>query len=320
VKIGRLLRIVGLSLATILVLYLVLGSLYAWRLGQREETWHERAVALLQPADFDRWRRQRSRAHLFLEWELKAGPRGYRLRLYDDRGYLLYTGSPPALSNSGGEPVGRYVAGVLDRAAWRAVEDAAAALQPLHPQLAQTGAAAATDVRVRITHADGRRFTYRYSTVDYPRLPAALREFDDALYAAMAPSAIAPPHGHARRPASISYGVEELPALQRVLQGEREALYPSVVERMVDIGGPAINGLIEALVDGHAKHYRPASRYAAILDGLAAIDDPGGPARDAIRAVAERPSRHRAGRDLRRKAQAIVERFEERVRADDATL
>jgi len=305
VKLRRLFRITVAVLATVAVAYFALGGLFVYHVSKREETWHGRAVANSESQSPAEWLALR-RDQPVIEWSYRNAKRQtYVVRVYEDRRYI----SSVYRSLQSGQPA-RFVEGEVDRADWRGLRETIEVLYAQRNELFKSHKKDTDNVRLIITHANGHRVTYRYATTDYEQLPRLYRDFDTRLYSAMQSWTVKPHHGYAKPNVAIRYELDDLPNLVRGLESERQDLHASIVARMVAIGKPALPSLISTLHAGAETRYLPTSRYTAVLDGLAKLDDASGEGFALMKSLAQDSASLPGRKELKKQAQAAVDRLE----------
>ena len=238
----------ALVLGVLVVGYFVVGGFYVSKVSQREETWHEEAVANSVRATPEEWlavvhdENPRDRTAL----SVRNREVLYRIRIYEDRSYVsaLHPGSSDV-------PPIHLETGKIGLSEWRALRDLAEEMYPVRESLfQQDDNMNPADARLTIVHENRQRLLYKYHTANYAQLPQLLRDYDALLFKTMQSWEVKPHHGHARPMPQISYGAEAVPNLVRGLESPREDLHASVVKRLVDIGEPALPELIRVLREG----------------------------------------------------------------------
>ncbi|MDJ0751692.1 MAG: hypothetical protein QNJ11_19560, partial [Woeseiaceae bacterium] len=306
-KLGKWFKRTALVLGALAVLYFVVGSFYVSKVSQREEDWHEEAVANTVRATPEEWLDvvHHENPRIELRYRPKPGVL-YRVRVYEDRSYVsaLFPGSSDVT------PI-RFETGTIGISEWRALRDLAEEMYPVRETLFQDDDNRnPADARLTIVHENRQRLLYKYHTSSYAQLPQLLRDYDALLFKTMQSWTVKPHHGHARPVPQISYDVEAIPNLVRGLESPREDLHASVVERLVDIGQPALPELIRVLRKGEQARYRPVSRYSAVIDGIGELADVSSEGYTLAKSVAAGTDGAPGQKTLRKQAQEVVDRFE----------
>ena len=303
--IKRLFRIAAWVLGTLAVAYFGLGSLFVYHVSKREETWHDRWVADAEPQRIDEWLLLRNDRPV-IDWSYQNAKRQtYVVRIFEDRSYI----SAVYHYLASGQPA-RFAEGTVSGAEWRQLQETMEDLYAQRKELVKSHRKDRDNVRAMITHPDGLRATYRYNTARYEQAPQLYRDFDAQLFAAMQSWVVKPHHGYAKRRIALSYDREDLPNLARGLQSERQDLHASVVARMIALGEPALPVLVGTLRAGADQRYLPTSRYVAVLDGLAKLDDASGEGFALMKSLAEEPASIPGRRKLKKHAQDVVDQLE----------
>jgi hypothetical protein len=306
-KLGKWLKRIALGLGTLAVIYFVVGGLYVSKVSLREETWHEEAVANSIPASREEWLDEVRHGNPRIELRYRPKPGLlYLVRIYEDRGYVsaLHPGSSDV-------PPIHFETGKVGFSEWRALRDLAEEMYPVRETLFQEDDNKnLADARLTLIHENGQRVLYKYHTDRYAQLPQLLRDYDALLFGTMQTWNVKPHHGHARPMEQISYGVAAIPNLVRGLESPREDLHASVVERLVDIGQPALPELIRVLREGEQARYRPVSRYAAVIDGIGQLADLSSEGYTLAKSLAAGTDGAPGQKALSKQAQDVVDRLE----------
>ena len=305
----RSIRIVALILGVIAVLYFGIGSFYVHQVSQREESWHEQAVASAGDQTVAEWRLAKGTQPV-AEWLFVNEKRHtYVVRLFDDRKYVsaVYDQIVHGVGDPFDAPVPkRFETGTVSNAEWRTFEAMLDSMYENREQFYANSDRKEGNVTLAYSRDKAVPISYRLYSDDYQQWPSAYREFDDSLFAAMESWSVKPHHGYSRVVPDISYGTADLPALLRLLQSDREAAYPSTVSRMVALGEPARTALTEVLQSGEEVRYLPISRYKAVMDGLAELGDVGDAGFATIRKIAETPVSLPGRKELQAHAIALL--------------
>ena len=305
----RSIRNVALSLGVISVLYYAIGSLYIYQVSQREESWHEKAVANAIDQSVAEWRLAKG-SQPVAEWLFVNEKRHtYVVRLFDDRKYIsaVYDQIVHGVGDPYDAPVPkRFETGTVSSAEWRTFESLLESMYENREQFYANSDRKDGNVTLAYSRDNAVPIRYRLYSDDYQQWPSTYREFDDSLFAAMESWSVKPHHAYSRVVPDVSYGTGDLPALLRLLQSDREAGYPSIVSRMVALGEPARTALIEVLQSGEEVRYLPISRYIAVMDGLAELGDVGDAGFVTIKKIAQTPVSLPGRKELQAHATAIV--------------
>lgn len=306
-KFGKWLKRIALGLGALVLVYFVVGAFYVSDVSQREEDWHEEAVANTVPATVADWYNaaQQGNPRIELRFRPKAGLL-YLIRIYEDRNYVsaLHPGSSDV-------PPLRIETGRISMSEWHGLRDLAEQMYPVRESLFQEDDNKnLADARLTLVHENRQRVLYKYHTANYAQLPQLLRDYDAMLFEAMQSWKIKPHHGHAIPVPQLSYGIEAMPNLLRGLESPREELHASTVERLVEIGELALPDLIRILREGEEERYLPISRYTAVVSGIERLADRASAGYDAVKALAGSNASTSAQKELRKQAQAVVDRFE----------
>ena len=301
-----LLRIV-LTLGALVVVYIAVGSYVVSKVSQREETWHEEAVANSIPATAAEWHDLARNDHprVELRYRIKPGLL-YLVKIYEDRGYVsaLHPGSSDV-------PPIRIDTGKIGSSEWRALRDLAEEMFAVRDTLFQKDDNMnPADARLTLVTENRQRTLYKYHTASYAQLPQLLRDYDALLFETMRSWTVKPHHGHARPLPELSYGVATVPNLVRGLESPREELHVPVVNRLVDIGESALPELIRVLREGEQESYRPNSRYLAVVNGIGQLADVSSEGYQLAKAIADGRGGTPGEKELRKQAQDVVDRFE----------
>ena len=303
----RWLKRSALALGALVVVYFIAGSFYVANVSQREETWHEEAVANSEQATPEDWLDVVHDENPRIELRFRPKPGVlYQIRIYEDRSYVsaLHPGSSDV-------PPIRLDTGKIGLSEWRALRDLAEDMYPVRETLfQQDDNMNPADARLTIVHENRQRLLYKYHTASYAELPQLLRDYDELLFKTMQPWNVKPHHGHAKPMPQISYGAEVVPNLVRGLESSREDMHASVVKRLVDIGEPALPELIRVLREGEQARYRPVSRYAAVIDGIGQLADISSEGYTLAQSLAAGTDAAPGQVALRKQAQEVVDRLD----------
>ncbi len=305
----RSIRIVALILGVIAVLYFAIGGVYVYQQSQREESWHEKAVANAGDQTVAEWRLAKG-SQPVAEWFFVNEKRHtYVVRLFADRKYVsaVYGQIVHGVGDPYDSPMPkRFETGKISRAEWRAFESLLESMYENREQFYANSHREEGNVTLSYSRDNAVPIQYRLYTNDYQRWPSTYREFDDLLFATMESWSVKPHHGYSRVAPDISYRPEDLPWLVRLLQSDHEAAYPPIVSRMVALGEPARPALIEVLQSGEEVRYLPISRYIAVMDGLAELGDVGDDGFAMMKKIAETPVSLPGRKELKAHAMAVV--------------
>jgi hypothetical protein len=300
---------IALVLAVLVVAYVGVGAWYVGNVSQREETWHDEAIANSAPtSDADR---QAATWRGTPRIELRYRPSQsvlHVVQIDDDGRYVsaVYPGSSDA-------PPLRIETGSITRADRRELGVLSEQLYAVHESVIQPmDAVNPADARLHLTHDNGRRVLYRYRTAGFAALPEPLRAFDARLFESMQSWSVRPPHGYARPVPALHYDASAIPALVRGLESDREALHASVVERLVAIGPSALPELTRVLREGRDARFVPASRYLAVVDGIGQLADTSSEGYQLVVALGGRPASTPGDRELQRRARQVVKQVNAR--------
>lgn len=305
----RSIRNVALTLGAIAVLYYAIGSVYIYQVSQREETWHDRAVANAGDQSIDEWRFAKGTQPV-AEWLFVNEKRHtYVVRLFEDRRYVsaVYSQVVHGVGDPYDAPVPkRFESGKVSIAEWQKFESLFEEMFTNREQFYANSHRKDGNVTLAYSRDNAVPIRYRLYSNDYQQWPKTYREFDTNLFAAMESWYVKPHHSYSRTVADVAYGTEDLPALRRLLESDRAAAYPSIVARMVALGEPARSELIEVLQSGEDLRYLPISRYVAVMDGLAELGDVGDAGFAKMREIAETPVSLPGRKELQAHARTIV--------------
>jgi hypothetical protein len=308
-KLKRIIRTAALILAAIAVLYFAIGGVYVYQESQREESWHEKAVANAQDQTVSEWRLAKG-SRPIAEWFFVNEKRHtYVVRLFDDRKYVsaIYNRVVHGVGDPYDSPMPvRFEAGKVSISEWREFESL---LESIYENREQFRANShRKNGNVTLTYSRNNAFPgeYRLYSDEYQQWPSTYREFDDRLFAVMESWSVKPNHAYSRTLPELSYEPEDLSGLVRLLRSDREAAYPPIVSRMVVLGESARPALIEVLQSGEEVRYLPISRYIAVMDGLAELGDAGDAGFATMKKIAGTPVSLPGRKELKAHATAIV--------------
>jgi hypothetical protein len=308
-KLRRSIRIVALILGVIAVLYFAIGGIYIHLESQREESWHEKAVANASDQTVAEWRLAKG-SQPVAEWFFVNEKRHtYVVRLFDDREYVsaIYNRVVHGVGDPYDSPMPvRFETGKVSISEWRAFESLLESIYENRQQFYANSHRKNGNVTLAYSRNNASPNQYRLYSNEYQQWPSTYRDFDDRLFAAMESWSVKPHHGYSRVAPDISYESEDLPGLVRLLRSDREAAYPPIVSRMVALGEPARTALIEVLRSGEEVRYLPISRYSAVMDGLAELGDAGDAGFATMKKIAETPVSLPGRKALKAHATAIV--------------
>jgi hypothetical protein len=298
-----------MGLGVIAVLYIVIGNIYILKEVQREEIWHEKAVANTDDQTVAQWRLEKG-SQPVAEWFFVNEMRHtYVVRLFDDKRYVsvFYDQVVHAVGDPHDSPMPkRFESGKVSAAEWRAFDILLESMYENREQFYEISHRKQGNVTLAYSRDNATPINYRLQSNEYQHWPSTYREFDDHLFAAMESWTVKPHHGYSRAVPGLSYGPEDLPGLVRLLQSDNEAAYPGIVSRMVALGEPAHAELIEILQKGEETRYRPTSRYIAVMDGLVELGNAKGAGFAMMNSISKTPVSLPGRKDLKAHAAAIV--------------
>lgn len=308
-KLRRTIRNVSLILGVVAVLYFSIGGIYVYQESQREESWHEKAVANAGDQTANEWRlAQGSRP--VAEWFLVNEKRHtYVVRLFDNRNYVsaVYGQVVHGVGDPYDSPMPkRFETGKVSSAEWRSFESLLKSMYEGREGFYRDSHRKEGNVTLAYSHNNAAPIYYRLDSNEYPQWPSTYRDFDNSLFSAMESWTVKPHHGYSRVVPDISYEPEDLSGLVRLLQSNREAAYPAIVSRMVALGEPARTALIDVLQSGEETRYLPISRYIAVMDGLAELGDAGDAGFATMNKIADTPVSLPGRKELKAHAAVIV--------------
>ena len=309
----RVFSLAALVLGAIALFYFVVGSVYVHRESQREERWHDKAVANAATQSVAEWALARGTSPV-IEWLFVNEKRHtYAVRLFDDRRYVsaVYDQVVHGVGHPMDSPVPRrFETGKLSRAEWRALTDLVASMYDEREAFFASSHRKDGNVTLAWSLDNAVPVRYRLRSAEYARWPARYRDFDQRLFAVMAGWHVKPHHGYSRALPKVSYGSETLQGLIGLLQSDRESAYPALVSRLVALGEPGRAALLEVLRSGEQNDYLPTARYVAVMNGLAPRGDDGDAALVLMRRLAEAPASVPGRKALKAHATSVVDAYE----------
>ncbi len=302
--ISRLSWIVG----TVAVLYFVVGGIYVYLESQREETWHEKAVANAGDQSMQDWLDSKG-SQPVAEWFLiDEKKHTYIVRFFDDRRFVsaVFNRRVSGIDNpqAAGQAT-RFETGTLSSAEWRSLQSSLETMFTNRDEFFERSHRKAGDVTLAYSHNKAAPMRFRLNSSEYQQWPSYFQEFDEQLFAVLESKTVKPKHGYATATPAIVYGEDDIASLARMLRSDQVVAYASIVSRMVASGEPARAPLLETLESGEAGRYLPIDRYIAVIDGLAELDDRGA-GYELIKKIADTPASLPGRKKLQAHAEAVA--------------